>query len=533
MWSTWAQPIPSSCLVKAEVAPYGADMYVSENLEKKRAVVIGSGFGGLAVAIRLQVRGYQVTVCESLPDFGGRARVFRDKGFTFDAGPTVITAPFLLEELWELCGKKMADAIDLRPVTPFYKIRFADGTWFDYSGDAEAMHREVARLSPDDVEGYERFVAHSRKIFAVGFEQLAHTPFNGWGDMLRIVPQMVRLQSYRTVYGLVCKYIRDPRLRQAFSFHPLLVGGNPFSTTSIYALILYLERHWGVHFPIGGTFALVQGMLDLLRGAGGTARAAAPVEEILVREKQVRGVRLANGEELPADVVVSNGDVAWTYQNLLPAVRRRRWTDARLAKQRYSMGLVVWYFGTDRRYPDVAHHSILLGPRYEGLLDDIFNKHELAEDFSLYLHRPTATDPQLAPPGGDAFYVLSPVPHLQSTTRWEEVQEAYVDRIAAALEATCLPDLRQHVVSSRILTPQYFADDLRSYKGAAFGMQPILSQSASFRPHNRSEEVDGLYFVGAGSHPGAGLPGVLSSARVVDSLVPQVQPTSASQRAAG
>jgi phytoene desaturase len=495
-------------------------MQAQPDKTKKRAVVIGSGFGGLAIALRLQVRGYQVSLVERLPQLGGRARRFEEKGFTFDAGPTVITAPFLLEELWELCGKRMADDVDLRPVTPFYRIRFGDGTWFDYTGDAAAMRAEVERLSPKDVAGYERFVELSRKIFDVGFSQLAHKPFDDWRTMARIVPQMLRLHSYRTVYGLVRQYIKDPRLRQAFSFHPLLVGGNPFTTSSIYALILYLERHWGVHFPIGGTFSLVEGLANLLVGQGGTVRCSAPVEEILTEGRRATGVRLANGECLPADVVVANSDVAWTYRNLLPSVRRQHWTDKRLARQKYSMSLFVWYFGTDRTYDDVAHHTILLGPRYRALLDDIFKNFRLADDFSLYLHRSTATDPQLAPPGGDAFYVLAPVPHLDSGTQWPEVQESYRKRLEDFLAATCLPQLGDHLVVSRLLTPQDFHDELWSYKGAAFGMQPTLAQSAYFRPHNRSEEIEGLYFVGAGTHPGAGLPGVLSSARVVDGLVP-------------
>jgi phytoene desaturase len=497
-----------------------AATYHALQTEKKRAIVIGSGFGGLAGAIRLLARGYDVEVLEGLDQPGGRARVFVDKGFTFDAGPTVITAPFMLEELWALCGKKFSDCIDLRPVTPFYRIRFADGTWFDYTGDAAAMRAEVGRLSPADVAGYERFVAVSQAIFKVGFEQLAHVPFGSWRSMASIVPQMVKLQSYRTVYGLVSKYVKDARLRQVFSFHPLLVGGNPFSTTSIYTLILFLERRWGVHFPIGGTGALVAGMCGLIEEMGGTVRLNAPVSRIVIEAGTAKGVELKSGEHLAADIVVSNGDVAWTYKNLVPKANRRRWTDAKLQRARYSMSLFVWYFGTNRTYPNVAHHSILLGPRYKELLADIFTKHHLAEDFSLYLHRPTATDPALAPPGCDSFYVLAPVPHLDSKTCWATVGEGYRQSIAKFLEATCLPDLHKHVVSSRLLTPQDFHDTLWSYKGAAFGMQPVLTQSAYLRPHNASEDVKNLFFVGAGTHPGAGLPGVLSSARILDSVVP-------------
>lgn len=486
----------------------------------RRAVVIGSGFGGLAAAVRLGARGYDVTVVEKLAAPGGRAIVRERDGFVFDSGPTVITAPWLFEELWTLCGKKLSDDVDLRPVTPFYRIRFDDGALFDYTGDAEAMRREVAKLSPGDVEGYERFLAASKEIFAIGFEELAHVPFDRWRDMARIVPAMVRLKSFRSVYSMVSSYVKDERLRQVFSFHPLLVGGNPFTTTSIYTLIAFLERKWGVHFPIGGTGALVRGLVKLIEGQGGTVRCNAPVEQILVERGRARGVRLESGEEIAADVVVSNADSAWTYRHLLPASARRRWTNRRIDRLRYSMGLFVWYFGTKRKYDDVAHHTILLGPRYKGLLDDIFTKHRLAADFSLYLHRPTATDPALAPPGCDSFYVLSPVPHLGSGTDWKAEVEPYRRKIARYLERTILPGLEEATVVSETLTPQGFEDDLSSYRGAAFGVEPVLTQSAYFRPHNRSEDVEGLYLVGAGTHPGAGVPGVLSSARVLDRIVP-------------
>jgi phytoene desaturase len=485
-----------------------------------RAVVIGSGFGGLAAAIRLGARGWDVTVLERHDQPGGRARVFRDGGFVFDAGPTVITAPFLFEELWQLCGKKMSDHLDLRPVDPFYRIRFADGGVFDYSGDGERMKAQIAALSPEDVAGYERFVAMSQEIFDVGFERLAHVPFGSWLDMARIAPQMVRLESYRTVYGLVEKFVKNDKLRQVLSFHPLLVGGNPFRTTSIYSLIPWLERKWGVHFPIGGTGALVRGLVDLVEGQGGRIRYGATVEEILVENGRTSGVRLADGEIVPADIVVSNADSAFMYRRMLPERYRRRWTDKKLGRARYSMSLFVWYFGTNRKYEDVAHHTILLGPRYRELLEDIFERRVLAEDFSLYLHRPTATDPNLAPPGCEGFYVLSPVPHLDAGIDWAERSEPYRKAIEAHLEQTVLPGLSRHVVASRWMTPQHFQDELLSERGAAFGLEPVLTQSAYFRPHNRSEEVEGLFLVGAGTHPGAGVPGVLSSARVLDGLVP-------------
>jgi phytoene desaturase len=414
----------------------------------------------------------------------------------------------------------MADDVTLLPVAPFYRIRFHDGKVFDYSGDPEAMRGEIARLSPRDVEGYDRFVAMSEKIFAVGFERLAHVPFSSWTDMAKVLPEMLRLESYRTVYGLVSKFVADDRVRQVLSFHPLLVGGNPFTTTSIYSLIPHLERRWGVHFPVGGTGALVRGLVDLVRGNGGTVRLNATVREIMVEDGKARGVRLASGETILADVVVSNADSAYTYKELVPARHRRRWTDARIDRARYSMSLFVWYFGTDRRWEDVRHHTILLGPRYEELLTDIFRRRVLADDFSLYLHRPTATDPALAPEGCDAFYVLSPVPHLDAGVDWTARAEPYRRAIERHLEATVLPGLSRHVVASHVMTPEHFRDDLLSVRGAAFGLEPVLTQSAWFRPHNRSEDVDGLFLVGAGTHPGAGVPGVLSSARILDALVP-------------
>jgi phytoene desaturase len=505
---------------RANTAPPRQQSQEGAGDRRPHAIVIGSGFGGLAAAIRLGARGYRVTVLERRDQAGGRAYVYRDQGFVFDAGPTVVTAPFLFDELWELCGKRMADHIDMRPVTPFYRIRFDNGYVFDYTGDADAMRAQIRDIAPRDVAGYDRFVAESEKIFRVGFEKLAHVPFGSPLDMLKIAPQMVKLKSFLTVHQLVSLYVKDERLRQVLSFHPLLVGGNPYSTTSIYALIAFLERKWGVHFPIGGTGSLVQGLCDLIHGQGGSIRCGAEVEEITCEGKRATGVRLAGGEVLAADVVVSNADAAYTYRHMVPERLRKHWTNERIEKARYSMSLFVWYFGTRRQYQDVAHHTILLGPRYEGLLDDIFEKHVLPQDFSLYLHRPTATDPSLAPAGSDAFYVLSPVPHLQSGTDWEQAAEPYRRSIEAYLERTVLPGLRDQVVSSRVFTPLDFKTELLSMFGAAFSFQPLLTQSAYFRPHNASEDIDGLFIVGAGTHPGAGLPGVLSSAKVLDTVVP-------------
>jgi phytoene desaturase len=488
--------------------------------DRPHAIVIGSGFGGLAAAIRLGARGYRVTVLERLEQAGGRAGVFRQDGFTFDAGPTIITAPFLFEELWALCGRKLSDDVTLKSLELFYRIHFDDGGHFDCMADAAAMRAEVARISPGDAEGYEAFMRHSEAIFRIGFEKLGHVPFSTFSDMLKVGPDLVRLRGDRSVYATAAKYVRHPYLRFALSFHPLFVGGNPFTTTSIYCLIAFLERQWGVHFAIGGTGALVQGLVSLIEGQGNAIRYQSEVCEITVEGDRATGVRLASGEILAADIVVSNADASWTYQTLLAKAPRKRWTDARINKARQSMSLFVWYFGTAKKYPDVPHHTILLGPRYRELIADIFERKVLAEDFSLYLHRPTATDPSLAPEGCDAFYVLSPVPHLDSGVDWATRAEPYRQAIARRLSETLLPDLDQQIVSSRLFTPQDFRDRLLSVKGAAFGLEPVLTQSAWFRPHNRSEDVERLYLVGSGTHPGAGVPGVLSAARILDAVVP-------------
>jgi phytoene desaturase len=487
---------------------------------KPHAVVIGSGFGGLAAAVRLGARGWRVTVLEQLDAPGGRAYVYKQDGFSFDAGPTVITAPFLLEELWALCGKRLADDVTLLPVSPFYRVRFDDGDEFNYSGDAAAMRAEISRFAPDDVAGYENFLQASEAIYKVGFEQLGDKPFSHWTDMARVLPQMLKLEAWRTVWQLACKHVRDPRLRMVLTFQSLLVGGNPFATTSVYCLIAFLERRFGVHFALGGTGSLVNGLVKLVEGQGNSVRCNTGVAQILVKDGAACGVQLDNGERLAADAVVSNADSATTYRKLLAPEHRKRWTDARIERARYSMSLFVWYFGTRRQYPDVAHHTIALGPRYRGLITDIFERKHLAEDFSLYLHRPTATDPSLAPPGNDAFYALSPVPHLQGSTDWTREAEPYRQKIMQRLESTLLPGLSRELVTSRVLTPLDFQNRLSSFRGAAFGLEPVLTQSAWFRPHNESEEVGRLYLVGAGTHPGAGLPGVLSSARILDTVVP-------------
>ena len=417
-------------------------------------------------------------------------------------------------------ARKLSDDVELRPITPFYRIRFDDGETFDYSGDRAAMLAEVARFSPSDVSGYERYMRESEAIFRVGFEKLGHAHFGSPMDMLRILPDLLRLHGHRSVYGLVSSYIHDERLRTVLSFHPLLIGGSPFRATAVYCLIAFLEQHWGVHFAMGGTGKLVDGMVDLIEGQGGAVRCNAAVESIVVENGIASAVRLSSGQRIDASIVISNADSAWTYRKLLPPEARRRWTDRKIERTSYSMGLFVWYFGTRRQYPDVEHHTIMLGPRYRGLLEDIFKRKVLAEDFSLYLHRPTRTDPSLAPPGHDAFYVLSPVPNLEGGQDWSQCAEPYRRAISDHLSATLLPGLEDELATSLVTTPQDFQDRLLSFRGAAFGMEPILTQSAWFRPHNRSEDVKNLFLVGAGTHPGAGLPGVLSSARVLDTVVP-------------
>ena len=487
---------------------------------RPHAVVIGSGFGGLAAAVRLGARGYRVTVLEKLDAPGGRAYVFREGGYVFDAGPTIITAPFLLEELWNLAGRKLEDDVTLTEIDPFYGIRFDDGTVFHCSRDAEAMRQEVAKFSPEDVAGYERFLKKSQQIFEIGFEQLGHVSFHKLTDMLKIAPDLLKFSGHRSVYSLVSQYIKNEKVRIALSFHPLLIGGNPFSASSIYCLISYLEREWGVHFVMGGTGELITGLAGLIEGQGGAVRCNAEVEQITVEDGRATGVRLAGGETVAADIVVSNAETGHTYKHLLSDTKRRRWSDANVERARYSMSLFVWYFGTRKQYPDVDHHTILLGPRYRGLLDDIFKHKTLAEDFSLYLHRPTATDPSLAPDGCEAFYVLSPVPNLDADVDWETMAEPYRQAIEKRLEETLMPGLKDAVEVSRVMTPLDFRDRLNSTRGAAFGLEPVLTQSAWFRAHNRSEDIQGLYLVGAGTHPGAGVPGVISSARVLDSVVP-------------
>lgn len=489
---------------------------------QRRVAVVGAGFGGLAAAIRLQAAGLPTTLFEAREQPGGRAGVFRDAGFTFDAGPTVITAPSCLEELFALAGKHLADAVELLPNHPFYRILWEDGASFDYDGDEDALRREILRLAPTDQEGYERFLAFSRRVYDTGYTQLVARPFPKLCDMLRVLPELVRVRADRSVYDTVSRFVRDERLRQVLSFHSLLIGGNPFETSALYTLIHFLERSEGVWFVRGGTGTLVRALADLFEKLGGTLRLSCPVQRVDVAGTRARPehhvTTAAHGRER-FDAVVSNADVHHTYAALYathPRARRmRRW----LERRRWSMSLFLVYFGTDRRYPGLAHHTVVLGRRYEALLRDVFHGSQLPPDWSLYLHAPTVTDPSLAPPGCECFYVLSPVPHLgQAAIDWKRVGPAYADRILASLERF-LPDLRRHVVTQRIVTPDDFATDLGAYHGSAFSLAPTLTQSAWFRPHNRDARIPGLYLVGAGTHPGAGVPGVVNSAKATAGLV--------------
>ncbi len=484
--------------------------------------VIGSGFGGLSAAIRLAARGHEVDVFEARDKLGGRAYVYNINGFTFDGGPTVLTAPFMFDDLWALAGRRREDDVKFVPCDPFYRIFDEHGRAFNYNGDEAYILRQIAQWNERDQQGYQRFMATTKAIFQKGFVELADKPFLHMSDMLKVAPDLIRLQSYKSVYSYVSQFIENDFLRQCFSFHPLLIGGNPFDSPSLYAMIHYLERQWGIHYAIGGTGALVQAMGRLFQDLGGRIHLNAPVAEILTTGKRrVTGLRLASGEVVPADTIVSNADVANTYRTLIPAAYRKRNTDRKFERMQYGMSLFVLYFGTKRRYTDsrLAHHNILLGPRYRELLDDIFERKVLADDFSVYLHMPSLTDPSVAPDGCETFYALAPVPHLGGDVDWRTAAKPYRDAIISMIEERYLPDLSANIIAEHSIDPLHFERELNSFRGAAFSFQPTLTQSAWFRPHNRSEDFDNLYFVGAGTHPGAGLPGVLSSAIIAERLI--------------
>lgn len=491
-----------------------------------KIIVIGSGFGGLATAIRLSARGHEVELYEKRDKLGGRAYVYEVNGFKFDGGPTVLTAPFLFDDLWAVAGRRREDYFQMVPCDPFYRIFDHMGRPFDYNGNEAFILDQIARRNPSDRAGYQAFMRSTKAIFQKGFVELADKPFLSLMDMLKVAPDLIKMQSYKSVYSYVSQFVQDDFLRQCFSFHPLLIGGNPFDAPSIYTMIHYLEREWGIHYAIGGTGAIVEAMGRLFRELGGKVHLNTEVAEIVVDGRRVSGIRLPDGTARSADSVVSNADVAFTYRQLIPAQYRRKYTNRKLAQMKYSMSLFVIYFGTKRQYRDgrLAHHNIILGERYKSLLADIFDKKTLANDFSLYLHMPTLTDPSIAPAGCEGFYVLSPVPHLGSGVDWTKAARPYRNAIMQFLEDTYLPDLQANIIAEHMIDPLHFQNELNSYLGSAFSFQPVLTQSAWFRPHNRSEEFENLYFVGAGTHPGAGLPGVLSSAIIADNLIGEAAP---------
>ena len=486
----------------------------------KSAAVIGAGFGGLALAIRLQSAGIQTVLLEKRERPGGRAYVYEQDGFTFDAGPTVITAPNAIDELFALSGRATGDYIELLPVEPFYRLVWPDGVTLEYNADADATASAIARINPADADGYRKFLKFSEAVFREGYLKLGTVPFQDVWSMVRVAPQLIRLRSHRSVYSVVSDYMKDPHLRQAFSFQSLLIGGNPFQVSSIYALIHALERQWGVRFPRGGTGALVRALVRLFQDLGGEVRLSCPVQEIRVRNGRATEVATDDGRSVVVDAVASNADVVHTYARLLAGTDRGEAMARRLTHKRFSNSLFVVYFGLKRQYPEIAHHTVLFGPRYRELLADIFDRGILPDDFSLYLHNPAVTDSSLAPPGQAGFYVLSPVPNLgKAPIDWSVMGPKYRDRILDALEKHTLPGLRANLVTSRIFTPADFSSELNAHLGSAFSLEPLLTQSAFFRVHNRDDRIHNLYFVGAGTHPGAGIPGVIGSAKATAGLM--------------
>ncbi|WP_348720951.1 phytoene desaturase family protein [uncultured Candidatus Puniceispirillum sp.] len=496
------------------VTPLDSDSRAGEHI-----LVIGAGFGGIAAALRMRAKGFEVTLVDRLSAIGGRAQGFERGGFKHDAGPTVITAPFLFDELFELFGEKREDHVDFRPLDPWYRFYFHGGQQFDYRPSVEDTNDEIRKFSKNDVKGYAALLKTSKAIFDIGFEKLADKPFTKLWTMLAQIPSLLRLKSYHSVAGIVNSHIKHPLLRQAFSIHPLLVGGNPFTTTSIYSLIHYLERRWGVFFCMGGTGHLVAALHDLLIRVGVKIELNVDIAEITMQGGRATGAVAEDGRRFTADRVICNGDPPTVYSQMLPTEKHRK---KRLFPDRlthYSMGLYVLFFGTRRQYPDIAHHTIWMGPRYKELLADIFDKKILTDDFSLYVHRPTATDESFAPQGCDSFYVLCPVPNLRGDIDWDVKGPELRDRIIAALSATIMPDLETVISDDFWMTPEDFKKDYRSMHGAGFSIAPIFVQSAWFRYHNRDPHIPNLYFAAAGAHPGAGMPGVLCSAKVVETLV--------------
>ena len=484
------------------------------------SIVIGSGFGGIAAALRLKAKGHNVTLIEKHPDLGGRARVFKKDGFTFDAGPTVITAPYLINELFELFQKDPKNYIELAPLKIWYQFIFEDKSKFNYSGNEAAMKSQIENLCKEDVKGYENLVNFTKKIFEKGFLQLADVPFNKPLMMMKQLPALLKLKSYKSVYSLVSSYIKNEKIRRILSMHPLLVGGNPFSTTSIYGLILYLEKKWGIHYSMGGTGKIINGLERLMNEVGIEIIKNAEVTDIITKNNKIRSVKLNNKKEINTDNVVCNADPPAFYEKMLDKSKNKfKFFNWKKDRMQYSMGLFVYYFGTKQIYNNVEHHTIKFGNKYKEHLEDIFNKKRLNNDISYYLHRPTATDKSMAPDGCDCFYVLVPVPNNQSNINWKVEGEKMKNLVIEKMEKDLMPNLKKNIIEDFYLTPEYFEKDLNTKYGSGFSIQPKFSQSAYFRFHNKSEIYEGLYFVGAGTHPGAGVPGVLSSAKVLDKIL--------------
>jgi phytoene desaturase len=491
---------------------------------RSEAIVIGAGLGGLSAAMRLGAKGYRVTVIDRLDRAGGRGSSITDAGHRFDLGPTIVTVPEVFRKLWAACGRDFDADVDLRPLDPFYEIRWPDGSHFTARSDTAAMVAEVRRLSPRDVPGYLRFLKDSERRYVVGYEGMVAEPMHRLWDTIKVLPEFARLRADRSILGHAKARVRDERLRMALSFHPLFIGGDPMHVTSMYALVSHLEKEYGVHYAIGGVQAIADAMARVVEGQGGRLRLGLEADEILVRDGAAEGVRLAGGEILRAPLVISNADAGHTYTRLLRNLPRKRWSDAKVGSRKWSMGLYVWYFGTrgtKGMWPDVGHHTILSGPRYEGLLQDIFVRGRLADDMSLYVHRPSVTDPGVAPEGGDTFYALSPVPHLghDRPVDWGREAPRYMEKVTRVLEGL-IPGFERHLSASLVFTPETFRDRYLSPLGCGFSIEPRILQSAWFRPHNVSEEAKGLFLVGAGTHPGAGLPGVVSSAEVMAKMIP-------------
>ena len=484
------------------------------------SIVIGSGFGGIAAALRLKAKGHQVKLIEKHPDLGGRARVFKKNGFIFDGGPTVITAPYLINELFELFKKDPKKYIELSPLKIWYQFIFEDKSKFNYSGDEANMVKQIEEISKDDVEGYQKLVSFTKKIFDKGFTELADVPFDKPFVMMKQLPALLKLKSYKSVYSLVSSFIKNEKLRRVLSMHPLLVGGNPFTTTSIYGLILYLEKKWGIHYSMGGTGNIIKGLEKLMLEERIDIIKNSEVTEIISKSNKITGIKLNNQEIIKAENVVCNADPPAFYEKMLKKNGQGsfifNWKKKRME---YSMCLFVYYFGTKKGYKDVEHHSIKFGNKYKEHLEDIFNNKKLNKDISYYLHRPSATDKSMAPEGNDCFYVLVPVPNNQSKIDWQTEGENMKNLVIDKMEKDLMPNLRENIVADFYLTPDYFEKELNTKFGSGFSIQPKFTQSAYFRFHNKSEIYDGLYFVGAGTHPGAGVPGVLSSAKVLDKLL--------------